>query len=257
MSTAYYLQTNSQTERINQKVKVFLRHYINYKQDNWTKWLATAEFQYNDKKHTATGHSPFYVNYGRHPWKGNLTVEIEIPSLEDLLKKMETTREEAKTAMERTKETMKRQYDKRTCQSQSLKTGEQVWLETRNIQTNWPSKKLDQKRYRPFTIKEEIRQGTYRLELPEGWAIHNVFNEDLLTRCKKAEFASQHKDSAPPPDIINEEKEYKVKEIRGHCKKGRDTQFLVHWKGYGNEHNQWMAEANLEHTKEAIQDYWM
>jgi len=57
----------------------------------------------------------------------------EIPSLEDLLKKMETTREEA---MERTKETMKRQYDKRTRQSQSLKTREQVWLEARNIQTN-------------------------------------------------------------------------------------------------------------------------
>jgi len=61
---------------------------------------------------------------------------MEIPSLEDLLKKMKTMREEAKTAMERTKETMKRQYDKRTCQSQSLKTEEQVWLETRNIQTN-------------------------------------------------------------------------------------------------------------------------
>jgi len=55
------------------------------------------------------------VNYGRHLWKGNLTVEIEIPSLEDLSKKMETTREEAKTAIERTKETMKRQYDKKTC----------------------------------------------------------------------------------------------------------------------------------------------
>ena len=79
------------------------------------KWLATVEFQYNDKKHAVTGHSPFYVNYGRHLWKGNLTVEIEIPSLEDLSKKMETTREEAKTAIERTKETMKRQYDKKTC----------------------------------------------------------------------------------------------------------------------------------------------
>jgi len=54
------------------------------------------------------------VNYGRHPWKENLIVETEIPSLEDLLK-METMREEAKTAMERTKKTMKRQYDKRTC----------------------------------------------------------------------------------------------------------------------------------------------
>jgi len=27
-------------------------------------------------------------------------------------------------------------YDKRTYQSQDLKTGEQVWLEARNIQTN-------------------------------------------------------------------------------------------------------------------------
>jgi len=155
-------------------------------------------------------------------------VEIEIPSLEDLLKKMETTREEAKTAMERTKETIKKQYDKRTRQSQGLKTGEQVWLEARNIQTNQPSKKLDQKRYGPFTIKKKIRQRTYRLKLPEEWAIHDVFNEDLLTCCKKAEFASQHKDPAPLPDIINEEEEYEVEEIRGHCKKRRDTQFLVH-----------------------------
>jgi len=33
--------------------------------------------------------------------------------LEKLLKKMETTREVARTAMERIKDTMKRQYDKR------------------------------------------------------------------------------------------------------------------------------------------------
>ena len=113
MSTAYHLQTDGQTERINQKIEVFLRHYINYRQDNWTKQLAIAEFQYNDKEHTATGHSPFYMNSGKHPWKGNLTVETEIPSLKDLLKKMKTMREEAKTAMERTKEMMKRQYNKR------------------------------------------------------------------------------------------------------------------------------------------------
>ena len=61
---------------------------------------------------------------------------MEIPSLEDLLKKMKTMREEAKTVIEKTKETMKRQYNKRTRQSQGLKTREQVWLEARNIQTN-------------------------------------------------------------------------------------------------------------------------
>jgi len=168
MSMAYYSQTDGQMEKINQEVEVFLRHYINYRQDDWTKWLATAEFQYNNKEHVTTRHSLFYVNYGRHHWKGNLIVKTEIPSLEDLLKKIKTMRKEAKTVMERTKETIKRQYNKRTCQLQGLKTEEQVWLETRNIQTNQPSKKLDQKRYRPFTIKEEIEQGAYRLELPEG-----------------------------------------------------------------------------------------
>jgi len=42
----------------------------------------------------------------------------------------------------------------------------------------------------------------------------------------------------PPPDIINEKEEYKVKEIRKHQKQGRKTQFLVHWKRYRDEHDQ-------------------
>jgi len=63
-------------------------------------------------------------------------VETEIPSLEELLKKMETTREEARTAMERTKDTMKKQYDKRRQKVQDLKVGEQVWLKAKNIQIN-------------------------------------------------------------------------------------------------------------------------
>jgi len=33
--TAYHPQMNSQTERINQEVGMFLRHYVNYQQDNW------------------------------------------------------------------------------------------------------------------------------------------------------------------------------------------------------------------------------
>jgi len=41
---AYHLQTDGQTERINQEIGMFLRHYMNYQQDDWTNWLAAAEF---------------------------------------------------------------------------------------------------------------------------------------------------------------------------------------------------------------------
>ena len=77
--TAYYLQTDGQTERINQEIGIFLRHYVNYQQDDWTNWLATAEFQYNDKQHVATGKTPFELNFGQHPWKGDLVVQTAIP----------------------------------------------------------------------------------------------------------------------------------------------------------------------------------
>ena len=48
-------------------------------------WLAVTEFQYNNKKHTATEQTPFMLNFGRHPWKGNLMVQMEFPKLEEFL----------------------------------------------------------------------------------------------------------------------------------------------------------------------------
>ena len=76
---AYHPQTDSQTERINQEIGMFLQYYVNYQQDNWTDWLAIAEFQYNDKKHVAIDKILFELNFGRHPWKEDLIVQTEIP----------------------------------------------------------------------------------------------------------------------------------------------------------------------------------
>ena len=61
---------------------------------------------------------------------------------------------------------------------------------------------------------------------------------------------------APSLDIINEEEEYEVEEIRKHRKKGWGTQFLIYWKGYGDEHDQWIVESGLPHAKGMIEDYW-
>ena len=85
LSTAYYSQTNGQTERINQEIGTFLRHYVNYQQDDWTEWIVVVKFQYNDKKHVATGQIPFILNFERHLQKGNLIVQMEFPKLEEFL----------------------------------------------------------------------------------------------------------------------------------------------------------------------------
>ena len=47
-STAYHPQTDSQTERVNQELKQYLRLYYNYRQNNWAEWLSIAEFSYNN-----------------------------------------------------------------------------------------------------------------------------------------------------------------------------------------------------------------
>jgi len=83
-----------------------------------------------------------------------------------------------------------------------------------------------------------------------------MFNEDLLTQCVEPKFKGQHKELVPLPMIINEEEEYEVEKVRKYRKQDREIQYLIHWKGYGDEHDQWIAETGLPYAKEVIEDYW-
>ena len=138
-----------------------MRHYINYQQDNWTEWLAAVEFQYNNKKHTITEKTSFELNFGKHPWKENLTVKTELPKLEDFLNRLQTSWKKVVESMEIAKEAIKRQFNKKKRNPQELKARYNVWLEAKNIHSNKPSKKLDQKRYEPFRISKDISQEVF------------------------------------------------------------------------------------------------
>ena len=83
-----------------------------------------------------------------------------------------------------------------------------------------------------------------------------MFNEDLLAQCVEPKFKGQHKELALPLTSINQEEEYEIKEVRKHRKQGKETQYLVHWKGYGDEHDQLIAKLGLPHAKEVIENYW-
>src|SRR6185369_2841973 len=67
MSTAFHPQTDGQTERTNRTLEEMLRAYVSYKQNNWDKYLALAEFAYNNSKQTSTKFTPFELDAGQHP----------------------------------------------------------------------------------------------------------------------------------------------------------------------------------------------
>ena len=99
MSTAYHPQTDGQTERANQTMEVYLRHYVNMKQNNWVSLLPMAQLAYNDKRSDTTKLSPFFANHGKnanmflHPIEG-LNAEkalVKAEELKNLHKDMQRT----------------------------------------------------------------------------------------------------------------------------------------------------------------------
>jgi len=65
ISMAFYPQTNEQMEKINQKLKQYLRIFIDHRQEQWLDWLGTVEFAYNNKVHSSTKTLFFKANYGQ------------------------------------------------------------------------------------------------------------------------------------------------------------------------------------------------
>jgi Chromo (CHRromatin Organisation MOdifier) domain len=118
-----------------------------------------------------------------------------------------------------------------------------------------PMKKLDDKRLGPFLILEKIGKSAFKLDIPQSWKHHPVFNEALLTRFIPASFKGQ--DIPRPPPKLDEEgiAVYEVELIIDKWKKGRGTQYLVKWKGYPHSENTWEPASSLTKAQDAIRDF--
>jgi len=65
--SAYYPQTDGQSEQSNQWVEQFLRHWSNAQQDNWADLLPIAQFAHNSWPNAMTKSSPFKLLMGSEP----------------------------------------------------------------------------------------------------------------------------------------------------------------------------------------------
>jgi hypothetical protein len=137
----------------------------------------------------------------------------------------------------------------------TFQKGEKVWLEAKNLKLPYLSKKMSPKRTGPFEILDVLSPVTYRLLLPVGWRIHNVFHSSLLTPFNETE---AHGPSFPPPvpDLVDGEEEYEVEGILKHKTKKGKTHYLIRWKNCPPTEDSWEPADNLTHAKDVIQDYW-
>ncbi|KAF8629497.1 hypothetical protein AX17_005651 [Amanita inopinata Kibby_2008] len=206
MSTAYHPETDGQVEQSHQETEAFLHHFVSHMQDDWTEWIVHTEFQYNDKIHSATGHTPFYLNYGRHPWKGEVIQHTDNEAVDTFVQRLSKAKEEAHAAIQRAQELMKENFDKRHKTAQTYKTGDLVFLEATNITTAELTKKLAERQLGPFKIICQVGPASYELKLPDSWTlIHPVFHEMLLTPYQKATYNIQTKVLPAPPEVIGDE----------------------------------------------------
>jgi transposase InsO family protein len=256
-STAYHPQTGGQTERMNQEIEQYLRIFVDHRQSDWAEWLSLAEFAHNDKIHSATGYSPFFLDYGQHPWKGiepRRTTRNE--NAQAFADRMRRIRQDAISSLNRAADTMKRYYDKKKGKAVEYKHGDLVWLDSANVTTFRPSKKLDDKRLGPFPIVKVCGNGHYKLKLPRHWHMHPVFNESILLPFHPPQFQSQKGELPPPPEIVNGEEEYKVEKILDSRLSRGKLQYLIKWEGYPKEENMWVPEQDASHAQYLIDEFY-
>jgi transposase InsO family protein len=87
MSSAYHPLPDSQSERVNKVIIMYLRCLTGDNPKEWLRWLSWAEFCYNTSYHQSINTTPFKLVYGRDPplMKTYSPGDAATPSVDKLL----------------------------------------------------------------------------------------------------------------------------------------------------------------------------
>lgn len=254
-STAYRPQTDGQTERMNRMLHEYIRNYIGNSHTDWDRHLVGAEFAHNQSYCKAIGTTPFFLMYGYHP-ATPLTLNLrdhKPHSAKLIAKQMERQFKLAKKCLMAAQHRMKASYDKHH-RDKTFNIGDLVWLSSKNIALQGFSKFLP-KYLGPFAVTKAYGTHAYKLALPSGWSIHDVFHISLLKAYKSREgFQGQ----LPHVPILLTN--YVVDRIIDHdiIKRGRRTiiYYKLRYKDLDADSDTWEDEKRLmKHYPELISQY--
>ncbi|GJP56798.1 hypothetical protein CLOM_g15845 [Closterium sp. NIES-68] len=141
MSFAYHPQTDGQIERLNQIVEQLLRAACKDEISKWDLHLPVLEFAYNNATHAATGQTPFFLCYVRHPLTPQKpTASATVQPAHDFITTMHQLWDRTHKRLLDIQQQQKHQADRHR-NDHTITVGDQVLLDTRNLDiSHLPSK---------------------------------------------------------------------------------------------------------------------
>ena len=116
---AYHPQTDRQMEKINQKLKQYLRMFIDHRQEQWPYWLVTAEFAYNNKVQTSTKVSLFKANIGQDPHMGfEIKKNRKFKKAKEFATRMKGVHNKVKVVLRKSQEDMQKYVDRKRSETE-------------------------------------------------------------------------------------------------------------------------------------------
>ena len=215
------------------------------------------EFAFNNKVHIVTKMSPFQVNYGRELRMGfDIRKKDKNKKAEEFVREMKEKHEEARAALVRSQEEMKRQADRNRKEAEEYRVGDKVLISMKNFSGELikrATKKLTEKFIGPYVVKKIVLENVVELELPVLLRVHLVVNVRRLV--KYQEQVEGQKKIPPPPVKVASEKKYKIEEILDRQERRGKTKYLVKWKGYTVEENTWEWLENLKNVMKKVEEF--
>ncbi len=252
LSTAYHPETDGKTERSNQSMKIYLRHYVNQQQTNWISLLPMAQIAINNRISESTGVSPYYAYHGKHMslFERDLPTNINSEKASATAERIQKTHHQLRDNLKKSQDQMISYQNKKKKNGPQLERGDKVYLLTKNLRTQRPSKKLDHVKVGPFLIAAQRGPVNYELELPPDAKIHPVFHVKYLEPADP---------STPVQTTFNyeteEEDTFVVERIIRHRQVNANKEYLIKWKGYPNSENTWEPEEHLTNCQIALTRY--
>ncbi|RXW17191.1 hypothetical protein EST38_g8660 [Candolleomyces aberdarensis] len=272
MSTAFHPQTDGSSERTNKTVIQALRYHVERDQKGWVKALPKVRFDIMNAVNSSTGFSPFQLKSGFSPRvippfslsDNPLPPSAELDLALSTLERLRVDVLEAQDTLHRAKINQAKSANRHRNPDPHFDVGDKVLLCTKN----WRREYLagDARRTAKFIprfdgpyriLKAHADSSSYTLDLPVSSNIFPTFHVSQLKRFvpnDASKFPSREHSRPGPVMTPDGAEEWWIDRIIDSRRRGRGWRYLVRWRGYGPEDDEWLPGKELEDC-EAL-DIW-